>query len=47
MKRGDDGRLKLLVTKTTDDLLATGTKEAVKIFFEQMKERFSVRKAIV
>lgn len=47
MRRGRDGKLELIVAKTTDDFLAAGTGEAVRSFFEKMKERFTVGKSII
>lgn len=47
VKRDENGRLALMVAKTTDDFLAAGNKESVAEFFDQMKKRFTVGKAII
>lgn len=46
-KRNDDGVLALMVAKTTDDFLVAGSREAVEVFFERMKDRFTVGKSII
>lgn len=40
VKRGKGGGLDLIVSKTTDDLLMDGTKDAVGILFGQIKLQF-------
>ena len=46
MKKDESGKLKLLVLIYVDDLLFTGTKEALTQFCIQLEERFKIRKTL-
>lgn len=47
VKRYLEGNLRLVVTKTTDDVLVAGDRSEIYCFSVKMKERFIVGKAIM
>lgn len=45
--RGDEGQIKVITAKNTDDFLIAGSPPAIETLFEVMKQRFDVGKALL